>query len=68
MDINATSRKRVTTQVEIFVQKKDVEFSNVAVQERTTTRLGQRMTFHSVAIAHYNRPNLKMLAKTKSSN
>ncbi|KAK7817374.1 e3 isg15--protein ligase herc6 [Quercus suber] len=26
--------------------------SNVPIQERTTTRLGQRMTFHGMAIAH----------------
>ena len=39
------------THVKIFVQKINVEFSNVPIQERTTTRLGQRMTFHGVIIA-----------------
>ena len=39
------------THVKIFVQKINVEFSNVPIQERTTTRLGQRMTFHCVIIA-----------------
>ena len=38
------------THVKIFVQKINVEFSNVPIQERTTTRLGQRMTFHGVII------------------
>ena len=41
------------THVKIFVQKINVEFSNVPIQERTTTRLGQCMTFHGVIIARF---------------
>ena len=39
------------THVKIFVQKINVEFSNVPIQERMTTRLGQRMTLYGVIIA-----------------